>query len=168
MADGDIPDKLLPAIRYAVFWVGLPFIGLLLGGENLSNGNHHEAAAWFGCGILSIVIAVYWNRIISRVWPRYSEKRSLSYLSDRDSELGPAIITMALRSAWGRWFSAQHLVNSGSAIDQSYLMQMAGTVVMDKILDGDLEVRGRRPGRMDYEVIPRRASDLGPRWQATT
>jgi hypothetical protein len=27
--------------------------------------------------------------------------------------------------------------------------------VMDKILDGELEVRGRRPGQVDYEPIPR-------------
>jgi hypothetical protein len=84
-----------------------------------------------------------------------SATSSLGYLSDRDSMLGYAIIRMAERSAWGRWFAAQHLVNSGSAIGEDYLLQTAGSIVMDSILDGDLEVRGRRPGRLDYEVISR-------------
>jgi hypothetical protein len=155
MADIDIPDKLLPAIRVAFFWLALPFIGVLLGSEKISNGSYYEAAAWFVVALLGIVVAVRWNRIVTWIWPRYSAKRSLRYLSDRDSDLGSAIITMALRSAWARWFSAQHLVNNGSAIDQTHLIQMAGTIVMDKMLDGDLEVRGRRPGLLDYEVIPR-------------
>ncbi len=82
-------------------------------------------------------------------------KRSLEYLSQRDSSLGPPIISMAWHSAWGRWFAAQHLANNGTPIGQRYLMHTAASVVMDKILDGDLEVRGRRPPLLDYEGIPR-------------
>jgi hypothetical protein len=155
MTDSGVPEKLLPAIRVAVFWGALPFIGILLGGERVSEGKYHEAAAWLGGAFLSILVAVYWDRLIRRMWPRYNPQPSLSYLSNKDSELGSAIVSMARRSAWGRWFAAQHLVNSGSAIGMSYLLQIAGSQVMDKILDGDLEVRGRRPGRMDYQTIPR-------------
>jgi hypothetical protein len=50
MADVGIPDKLLPAIRVSVFWIALPFIGLLLGGEDIRSGNYYWAAGWFGCG----------------------------------------------------------------------------------------------------------------------
>jgi hypothetical protein len=156
MADSGIPDKLLPAVRGAVFWVAVPSIGILLSGERISDGKYYEAAAWFGCAFLSILIAVYWGRLITWIWPRYSEQRSLSYLSDRDSTLGSAIQAMARRSAWGRWYAAQNLVNSGIPINEGHhLLQIASSVVRDKILDGDLEVRGRRPGRMDYETIPR-------------
>jgi hypothetical protein len=40
--------------------------------------------------------------------------------------------------------------------DHGHLYQIAASVVMEKILDGDLVVRGRRrnPNRLDYEVIP--------------
>jgi hypothetical protein len=62
---------------------------------------------------------------------------------------------MAEHSAWGRWFAAQHLVNSETPIDEDHLLQTAASIVRDKILDGDLEVRGRLPGKLDYEVIPR-------------
>jgi hypothetical protein len=67
MADADIPEKLLPAVRVAVFWVGLPFIGLLLGAEDVRGSNYYWAAAWFGCALLSIAVAVYWSRFIALV-----------------------------------------------------------------------------------------------------
>src|SRR5258708_5623052 len=65
------------------------------------------------------------------------------------------ITSMAFGSAWGRWFSAQHLVNNGTPIGHRYLIHTAARIVMDKILDGDLAVRGRRPGRLEYEDIAR-------------
>jgi hypothetical protein len=34
-------------------------------------------------------------------------------------------------------------------------MHRMASKAMDKILDGDVEVRGRKPGQMDYEPIPR-------------
>jgi hypothetical protein len=90
------------------------------------------------------------------LWDRISfDARSLKYLDYRDSGLGSAIITMARQSAWGRWFSAQHLVNCGSKISEKLLYGTAGSIVMDKILDGNIEVRGRRPGQLEYETIPR-------------
>jgi hypothetical protein len=82
-------------------------------------------------------------------------ERSLEYLDHKDSALGPAIISMALYSAWGRWYAAQYLANSRTAIGERHLYQTAASVVMDKILDGELEVSGRRPGKMEYEGIPR-------------
>jgi hypothetical protein len=40
-------------------------------------------------------------------------KSKLKYLSQRDSELGSAIISMARCSARGRWYAAQHFVSNG-------------------------------------------------------
>lgn len=62
---------------------------------------------------------------------------------------------MARCSAWGRWYASQHLVKSGVVIIERHLLHMAAGKVMDKMLDGDLEVRGRRPGKMEYESISR-------------
>jgi hypothetical protein len=155
MADTGVPDKLLPAMRLAIFWVGLPFIGLLLGSEKLSDGKYYEAAAWFGCAFLSVAVAVYWDGFIGRLWPRYQQQNELTYLTYRDSEVGSAIINAARYSAYGRWFAAQILVNSGHPIDQRHLLHVMASQVIDKILDGDLEVRGRKPGQMDHEIIPR-------------
>jgi len=80
-ADIGIPDKFLPAARLAVFWIRLPFIGLLLGGEELRNASYYWAAGWFACAILSIAVAVYWDRIIGLIWPRYARQQELQYLS---------------------------------------------------------------------------------------
>jgi hypothetical protein len=158
MADTGIPDKFLPAIRVAVFWVGLPFILLLVGIERFfdANGSRYEITVCFIGALLSVVIAVYWNKLIPGRF-RKEISQSLKYLTSRDTTLGSAIISMAGQSAWGRWYAVQHLVNTGNPIDEFNLYQIATSVVMPKILDGDLVVRGRRPNpdRLDYEVIPR-------------
>jgi hypothetical protein len=77
------------------------------------------------------------------------------YLPDRDEELGLAIYLMALRSAWGRWFSAQHLSMTGKPIEEKYLMMMASVLVVDKARDGALEIHGRPKDGIDYKSIPR-------------
>jgi hypothetical protein len=136
-------------------WLGaLGFISALIGAEVLREGGPR----WFGVGLIVAGLPIY---LSPAIWKRLSgllRKQSvhiLEYLHERDSSLGSAIIMMALRSAWGRWYSAQHLVNSESPLDKKHLLHIAGSVAMDKILDGELEVRGRRPGRLDYQVIPR-------------
>jgi hypothetical protein len=64
---------------------------------------------------------------------------------------------MALHSAWGRWYAAQYLVNSGGHIGLQHLYQMAADTVMEAITNGSLDVRGRRPDpdRLEYEPIDR-------------
>ncbi len=154
MADSGIPDKLSTAIRVAVFWISLPFIGLLLGGEDIRGGSYYWAAGWFGCALLSIFVAVYWDRFIPRRW-RPRPASALTYLRDEDSELGGAIRDMVWRSAWGKWFTAQSLANSGpTPVNEQYIMGTATRQVLDTLTNGQLEVRGRRPGQMDYESIP--------------
>ncbi len=82
-------------------------------------------------------------------------EQQLSYLYSRDVDLGSAIASMARKSAWGRWYAAQHLVNNGCAVAEQYILQIASSIVWRNILDGDLKVRCRRPCRLDYEEIPR-------------
>jgi hypothetical protein len=68
---------------------------------------------------------------------------------------------MAWASAWGKWFSAQLLANQDRPIDKEgvdrQVMQIAASLVTDAAMDGKLEVRGRRPDGISYEVIPREA-----------
>jgi len=79
----------------------------------------------------------------------------LTYLSaHRDYDLGPAIIEMAHRSAWGKWFAARELVNASKPIDERYWLQTAASVVMDKMRDGELVIRGRLYGQTGSKPIP--------------
>src|SRR4029077_10978757 len=71
--------------------------------------------------------------------------------------LGAAVISMALYSAWGRWYAAQNLVNAGVPIRHEHLYQVAASQVMEDITNGNLVVRGRRPDprQLGYELIDR-------------
>jgi hypothetical protein len=80
--------------------------------------------------------------------------KNVSYLSACDYDLGPAIIEMAYRSAWGRWFAAQQLATMGNPIDERYRFQTAASKVWDKMRDGDLIVRGRMHGQTGSQAIP--------------
>jgi hypothetical protein len=145
----EAPDTVSGATR--VFLGTAGFVSFLIGAEILREGG----SSWVGTALIAAAYPIYsslamWKFAVSRLG-RNGAKPSLSYLHQRDSDLGGAIKSMARSSAW----AAQHLVGSGSAIGEDYLLQIAGSVVRDKILDGDLDVRGRRPGRLDYEVIPR-------------
>jgi hypothetical protein len=92
MADSGIPDKLLPAVRLAVFWIALPFILLLTASDRYFVGTGYEVAACIAGAFSSIMIAVYWDRLIpSRFRKRTLPIPSLKYLDRRDSSLGSAI-----------------------------------------------------------------------------
>jgi hypothetical protein len=69
--------------------------------------------------------------------------------------LGSAIRSMAWASAWGKWYAAQHLaLNEHKSITDWELMGTATHLVLDAVVNGQLEVRGRRPEQLDYESIP--------------
>jgi hypothetical protein len=88
--------------------------------------------------------------------PSTGDPKENTYLGrHRDSEIDQAIFQMAHRSAWGRWFAAQHLANNGTAIDDKYLMMIATSLVVDEAVNGNLEIRGRPPNGTEYEVIPK-------------
>ena len=82
-----------------------------------------------------------------------TEHTEPQYLPDRDSELDMAILLMAHRSAWGRWFSAQILVCNGTPIREDYLMRMAVDQVVHEAVEGNLTIRGRLPSGTEYETI---------------
>ena len=155
MTEGEIPNRLSHAVRMAVFWISLPFIFLLVGIERIFDlgGNRYQIGGCFAAAFLSIVVAVYWNRIL----PRRSQLVNdppLAYLRNEDSELGSAIRDMVWCSAWGKWFAAQYLTNSHHSASEEHVMQIATHLVLNALTDGQLEVRGLRPGQLDYEPIP--------------
>jgi len=100
-------------------------------------------------------LAVYWDRLIPSRWRSRPASDDLTYLRDEDAELGGAVRDMAWHSAWGKWFAAQHLaLNEHKPIADRELMGIATSLVLDAVTNGQLEVRGRRPGQMDYVPIP--------------
>src|SRR5579864_8576422 len=153
MADSGIPDKLLPALRMAVFWVALPFIFFLIGVERYFSGTAYEVVGCFASAVLSIVVAVYWERLLPKRLRTKSAR--LGYLRDHDSDLGPAIRDMVSLSAWGKWYAAQYLAkNDHQPADEGHLMGIGTHIVRDALMDGRLQARGRRPGKMEYAAIP--------------
>jgi hypothetical protein len=136
-------------------WLGAGgFLLMMFGGYFLyEKGDFHVGIPMILGGLPLFILPWAWERF--KAFFRSSPRpQQLEYLSAKDSDLGSAIKSMARRSAWGRWFSAQQLVNSGSPIDNLYLLQIAGSIVRDQMLDGNLEVRGRGPGKLEYEPIP--------------
>jgi hypothetical protein len=148
---GGVPDKLLPAVRIGVFWAALPFIGLLLGSEELRSGSYGWAAGWYGCAALSILVAVYWERLVPHRWR--SRPSELQYLHNEDEDLGSAIKMMAWYSAWGKWYASQQLANSHRP-NETDLMHVATFIVGKALVDGHVQARGRRSGQLVYEDIP--------------
>jgi hypothetical protein len=98
-------------------------------------------------------VLIYYDRL--KLIFKNAETKRLTYLNRTDSELGDAIRMMVRRSAWGRWYAAQYLVNSGQPITFLQSLDIAAHVVMDDIIDGKLIVRGRLPRALNYEEIPR-------------
>jgi hypothetical protein len=86
---------------------------------------------------------------------RANRKRT-RYLSAAETPLGHAMLAMSLRSAWARWYSAQHLANSGTPIEDHSLMHMiANTMVLNELVEGTLTVMGRLPGEFQALPIPK-------------
>lgn len=101
---------------------------------------------------LPIYVAPWaWERIRRKQSPT---KNNLEYLSERDPGLGLAIWRMAEESAWGRWYAAQFLVGAGHPIREKYLLDMGAGNALQAIRDGEIEVRGRLPGELDFRPIP--------------
>jgi hypothetical protein len=155
--EGEIPNRLPHAVRVAVFWISLPFIFLLVGIERIFDpgGTRYQVGGCFVAAFLSILVAVYWNRLLPRRWQQVTD-HPLAYLHAEDSELGSAICDMVWRSAWGKWFAAQYLAtNNHHPASEEHVIQIATGIVHDALMDGQLEAHGRKPGQLDYEPIPR-------------
>jgi len=151
--DTSIPTRWGPALHAAI-WSAAPFVFFLAAVvEGAIAGNYWVAAV---CSILffvSIGVVVHWDSLLPPRWR--STPKKLEYLRDRDSELGAAIRDMVWRSAWGKWFSAQIFVNGGQPGPEETVFHAASHLVAEQLTNGDLEVRGRLPGKLDYEAIPR-------------
>ena len=101
-----------------------------------------------------VVAFVYWLARQPTVAETHEQPAKLTYLGAPDYELGPAIIEMARGSAWGRWFAARELVDFGKPIDERKWYQIAASIVLEKLKDGKLVVRGRMHGQTGSEPIP--------------
>ena len=116
-------------------------------------------SGFLGLAIGPTVYSFFGQKWIPRLTGRQRELEpddtKLNYLGARDYGLGPAIIQMARKSAWGKWYAARDLITTGVPIDVLRLLSIVTSDVMGKILDGDLVVRGRNIGQTAYEVIPR-------------
>jgi hypothetical protein len=136
-------------------WLGaVGFCAVLIGAEML---RENTAPIWIGTLLIIIGLAIF---LLPFVWRRIKKESpenppKLAYLTYVDSELGAAIKSMARYSAYGKWYAAQVLVNGGKPATERELIFVATGQVMEEILNGKLDVRGRLPGRMDYELIDR-------------
>jgi hypothetical protein len=80
----------------------------------------------------------------------------LSYLRHKDTELGEAIRQMAWFFAWAKWYASQVLAtNEHRAASAKEIIDTARFQVQEAILNGQLQVRGRKAGSLNYEEIPR-------------
>jgi hypothetical protein len=133
------------------------FLAMMFGGYFLYESKDTTTGiTLIASGLPIFLLPWMWDRLWRRPQPQPKPKRetptSLQYLSNRDSDLKGAIVSAAWASAYGRWFAAQILVSNGQPIQPRYLIHVMAGQVMDKMLDGDIGVRGRRPGQMDYEL----------------
>src|SRR5882757_7047489 len=108
----------MQAFRAAI-WAALPFIFFLVGVERIfdQHGTRYEVLWRFGLSVLSVLLVVYWNRLMPRRW-RQVTKTPLEYLVTVDSELSRAIRNMGEDSAWAKWFASQALA-SGEPLPQA-------------------------------------------------
>jgi hypothetical protein len=139
----------------------LGFILPLVGVEELVRhfvDTQHPSLPWWVSLIL--IAAGYPIYISPAIWKRLRrskspEARELEYLRHKDSELGTAIIEMTWLAAWGKWYAARELANTKKPIPPLTLLNRATSNIGTNLVNGDIEVRGRLPGEMDYRPIPR-------------
>jgi hypothetical protein len=143
----------------------LGFIAPLLGGEELirflvTGGGGHTLPWWASIILIAAGLPIYlspaaWKSLRTKLGGK-SDILKLQYLSNKDAELGGAIRDMVWYSAWGKWYAAQVLAtNNPNPADEGHVFQIAAHLVQEELRDGRLEARGRNPGQMEYEAIPR-------------
>jgi hypothetical protein len=113
MAELEIPNRLLPALRYFI-WVALPFIFFWVAVEKVFEGQSYRALASLGAAVLSFVAAVYWYRIIPARFR--DEAKELQYLrTDQSFIWVPLPFTFSF-IAVGRFFDGGQRQVSGTRI----------------------------------------------------
>jgi hypothetical protein len=88
MADLEIPNRLLPTLRYFI-WFALPFIFFWVAVEKGFGGQRYRALACLGAAVLSFVVAVYWHKIIPARFQ--DEAKELEYLRTKQSFIWVAL-----------------------------------------------------------------------------
>lgn len=80
-----------------------------------------------------------------------------SYLSDVDTEITTAIYCMAYFSSWAKWYASQFITNHEThrpaAVED--IINIVAYKVTQALMNGKLRARGRFPGNIEYEVIPK-------------
>jgi hypothetical protein len=128
------------------------FISMLAGEEVIREGG----ALWVGVGLIVIGLPIFllpffWKRLFDR----HKKPTKLEYLSYEDSELGSAIRDMVWRSVEAKAYAAQYIaLNDHLPISEADLMHWADSRIWDQLKNGELQARGRKPGRLEYEPIP--------------
>jgi len=106
-------------------------------------------------GAIVVVAGLYFS-IRHQFTGQLQAPTKLKYLHNEDYPLGAAIMDMAWHSAWAKWFASQYLAtNNHHPASEEHVMQIATGIVHDALMDGQLEVQGRKPGQLDYKPIPR-------------
>jgi hypothetical protein len=88
---------------------------------------------------------------------QHSDAKQTRYLSGVEVGLQHAMYAMSLRSAWARWYMAQHLAAVGtSPLPEAMLLDIAAnSMVLDALVNGTLTAMGRLPGQIEAVSIPR-------------
>ena len=78
------------------------------------------------------------------------------YLGDTDSELTLAVYLAARNSGLGKWQRSQPGGTKGDEVATcGHVMNMLSSDVVDKAMNGALEIRGRVPNQVSYTLIPK-------------
>lgn len=147
----DNPTRIGIGIAFVAIGVGLLLFAFPKAPEMIIYIGVAICAAVAIWGLLPLARPSYWKSIN----PVPQKPRALEYLGNKDVEFDSAVKAMAHKSAWGRWYAAQHLVMSKVPITERYLLDIAASVVRPKIVDGEIIVRGRLPNQLAYENIER-------------
>ncbi len=71
-----------------------------------------------------------------------------------DTEVSTALLLIAELSSWMRWQDAQRIGDGQAALTDDSKINLAETVLRQRLEEGRLSARGRRRGALEYEKSP--------------
>lgn len=75
-------------------------------------------------------------------------------LEETDTEISTALLLITDLSSWMRWQDAQRIGDGRVALTADGKINLAETVLRQRLEEGRLSARGRRRGTLEYEKIP--------------
>lgn len=111
---------------------------------------------WIGVSVIvsGMAIALGWRFRRSR--NTATAPKTFRDGDDVEVELLRAIMEIALRSAWARWFQAQHLAtNEHRPASEFMLLNDASGLLLQALMNGQVAARGRPPNAVEYVQIPK-------------